>query len=261
MTRFQLAGVTVAWAMALGTTSLAQQGAAGTPLPMGKAVTASATSDAPAVYQFNATTAGVLTVAVKGTGDLAILVSDADGQPVPQGSVDQDLFSSTGTEQLMVTLSEAGRYKIEIRQQESTPAKFELGASWMPFPAFARPADPDKRPAQARALEPGRSHEDSLDPGAGDAWDWFVFTPKTNGVLTVILRPVGSGDNNLDLVLELYVGDNLTEPVTKSDQDMQDNMANESATIDVKAGQKVYAKVVSNGSAPGKYRVSSSLIQ
>jgi hypothetical protein len=260
MTRFQIALATGTIALVLGTTMQARQGAQGTPLPMGKAVAASATNDAPTVYQFNATTAGVLTIAVKGSGDLAIIVSDADGQPVPQGTIDQDLFGSTGTEQAMVTLTEAGRYKIEIRQQESSPAKFEIGASWMPFPAFARPADPDKRPSQARPLETGRSHEDSLDPGEGDAWDWFVFTPKQSGALTVVLRPVGA-DTNLDLVLELYIGDNLTEAVTKSDQDMQENMANESATIDVKAGQKVYAKVVSNGNAPGKYRVSSSLIQ
>jgi hypothetical protein len=261
MSKHQSAVVTGIVAACFGATVWAAQGAQGAALPTGKAVSGSATTEAPAVYQFNATSAGVLTIALNGTGDLAIMVSDADGQPVPQGQTDQDLFGSTGTEQLMVTITEAGRYKIEIRQQDSGPSKFEIGAAWVAFPAFARPADPDTRPSQARALETGRTHEDSLDPATGDQWDWFVFTPKLGGALTVILRPAAGAGNDLDLVLELYVGENLTEAVSKSDQDMQDNMANESATIDVKPGQKVYLKVVGNGSSAGKYRVSSSLIQ
>jgi hypothetical protein len=235
----------------------AQQPAA---LPMGKVVSGTATNGASAMYQFDAKTAGVLTVAVQGSGDLALLLTDADGQAVAGGTTDQDLAGSTGTEQLAVTITEAGRYRLEVRQQEQGPAKFEINAAWLSFPAFARPADPDKRPSQARALEVGRTHEDSLDTGGGDAWDWFSFTAKTGGVLTVILRPVGS-EESLDLMLELYAGDNLTDAAMKSDQDLQGNMANESATITVTAGQKVYAKVLANGTASGKYRLSSSLIQ
>jgi hypothetical protein len=261
MTKLQSAVMSGLVATCFGATVWATQGAQGAQLPTGKAASGSATSDAPAVYQFTAATAGVLTIAVNGTGDLAISVVDADGQAVPDGQVDQDLRGSMGTEQLMVTLTEAGRYRIEVRQQDSGAAKFEIGASWVAFPAFARPADPDKRPTQARALEVGRTHEDSLNPGDGDQWDWFVFTPKQGGALTVILRPAAGAGNDIDLVLELYVGENLTEAVSKSDQDMQDNMANESATIDVKPGQKVYAKVIGNGSSAGKYRLSSSLIQ
>ena len=46
----------------------------------------------------------------------------------------------------------------------------------------------------------------------------------------------------------------------RSDQDMQDNPANESGTVDVKAGQKVHVKVTALGGS-GKYRLTSSLIQ
>ena len=235
----------------------AQQPAA---LPVGKPVSGTAAKDAPAMYQFDAKTAGVLTIALQGTGDLAMLLTDADGQHVPGGTTDQDLFGSTGTEQLMVTITETGRYRLEVRQQDSGPAKFEIGAAWLPFPPFARPPDPDKRPAQALVVEIGRTHEDSLDAGRGDLWDWFAFTPKTGGVLTVILRPVGT-DESLDLMLELYTADDLTNAAMKSDQDLQGNMANESATLTVTAGQKVYAKVFGGQSVSGKYRLSSSLIQ
>jgi hypothetical protein len=235
----------------------AQQPAA---LPMGKAVAGTAANDKPAMYQFTAASAGVLTVAVQGSGDLALLLTDGDGQPVPGGTTDQDLFNSTGNEQLTVTITEAGRYRLEVRQQESGEAKFQIGAAWLPFAGFARPPDPDRRPSEARALDIGRTHDDSLDAGGGDAWDWFVFTPKTAGVLTVILRPA-DGESSLDLVLEIYTADDLASPEIRSDQDLQDNMANESATITVTAGQKVYAKVMGNSSASGKYRLSSTLIQ
>lgn len=229
-------------------------------LAIGKNEAGTATNEKPAIYQFNATSAGVLTVVVQGTGDLALLVMDADGQPVPEGSSDRDLFNSTGTEQLMVTITEAGMYRVQVRQQDSSPAKFQIGASWVPFAGFARPADPDKRPATARALDIGKSHEDSLDSGAGDSWDWFVLTPKTAGTLTVILRPVANSE--IDLQLEVYLGTELTEAAAKSDQDLQGNAANESATLDVTAGQKVYVKVMGAFSnVTGRYRLSSSLIQ
>ena len=228
-------------------------------LPMGKPAAGNATSDAPAMYQFAAAGAGILTISVNGTGDLALILTDADGQPVPGGTVDDDLFGSTGIEQLMVTITEAGTYRLQIRQQDNGPAKFEVGAAWLAFPAFARPPDPDKRPTQARAIEIGKSHEDGLQASAGDLWDWFVITPKAAGTLTVILRPLG--ESQLDLTLELYEADNLTTPQMRSDQDLQGNTASESVTFDVKAGQKVFVKVTGGSNPAGKYRISSSLIQ
>src|SRR4030095_2526963 len=104
------------------------------------------------------------------------------------------------------------------------------------------PRDPDRRPANAKPLEAGRSYEDSLNTGAGDSWDWFVFTPKTAGTLTIILRPVG--DSQVDLGLEVYTTADLTKPTAKSDQDLQGSAANENASVDVNVGQKVFVKVM-----------------
>jgi hypothetical protein len=235
----------------------AQQGPA---LPLGKPAAGTASGDAPAVYQFNATTAGVLTVVVQGSGDLYLAIKDADGQTLPDGTADRDLMGSTGTEQLTVTLTEAGQYRVHVQQQDSSPAKFQIAASWLSFPGFALAPDPDKRPTTARAVPVGTNHEDSLDSDTGDRWDWFVFTPATAGTFTVILRPVA--DSDIDLQLEVFLGTDFEDSVARSDQDLQGNSANESATIDVQAGQKVHVKVSgAHSRVTGKYRISSSLIQ
>jgi hypothetical protein len=247
---FVVAGVALA-----GVVSLAQQPAA---LPIGKTDAGQATSEKPAVFEFKAATAGVLTVAVQGDGDLALNITDQDGQAVAEGSADRDLYGSSGTEQVMVTITEPGAYRVHVRLLDGQ-GKFQIGASWISFPARARPSDPDKRPANARPIDAGRNVEDSLDPGAGDGWDWFVFTPKTAGTLTVIVRPVGEGQ--LDLQLEIYTTTDFSNATVRSDQDLQGNAANESGTVDVTAGQKVHVKVTSLNSAAGKYRISSSLIQ
>jgi hypothetical protein len=228
-------------------------------LPIGRLDAGVAANDKPAVFEFKAAAAGVLTVAVHGDGDLALSVTDQDGQQVPEGSSDRDYYGSGGIEQLMVTLTEPGTYRVSVRLLEGS-GKFQIGASWISFPARARPGDPDKRPATARAVETGRTVEDSLDSSSGDAWDWYVFTPKTAGSLTVILRPLGDGQ--IDLALEIYTSSDFTKPTLRSDQDLQGNTANESGTVDVTAGQKVHVKVMgASGSAQGKYRISTSLIQ
>lgn len=242
---------------ASGLVGAAPQGQA---LPLGKPGAGTATKETPAVYQFTAATAGVLTVTVKGSGDLYLVIKDADGQTVNDGTADRDLMNSTGTEQLTVTLTEGGLYRVHVHQQDAGESAFQIGAAWLSFPGFAVAPDPDKRPATARPLAIGAGHEDTLDSAAGDRWDWFVFTPATAGALTVILRPVGDAD--IDLLLEVYLGDKLEEPVAKSDQDLQGNTANESATIDVQPGQKVFVKVAGAQSrVTGRYRLSSSLIQ
>src|SRR5690606_33520686 len=116
----------------------------------------------------------------------------------------------------------------------------------------------DRRPGTASALEVGRSHEDSLASASGDHWDWFVFTPSSAGSLTVILRPTSE---TIDLVLEMYTADDLSEWVLRSDDDLQGNTANESGTVDVQANEKVFVKVLgAGGSTNGPYRISSSLI-
>lgn len=232
----------------------------GRALPIGKPGTGSATRATPAVYEFTAATAGVLTVVVKGSGDLYLVIRDAEGQTVNDGIADRDLMNSTGIEQLTVTLTEGGLYRVHVHQQEDGEATFEIGGAWVSFPGFTVASDPDRRPATAQPLAIGASHEDSLDSAAGDRADWFVLTPATAGALTVILRPVADAD--VDLQLEVFLGDNFEQPVAKSDQDLQGNTANESVTIDVQSGQKVFVRVSGAQSrVAGRYRISTSLIQ
>jgi hypothetical protein len=229
-------------------------------LPIGKTESGQASNNNDAAYQFKASTAGVLTVAVVGDGDIEIAVTDAEGQRVQDGTSDRDLFGATGTEQLSVVLTEAGAYRVLVRSVDGNPSKFQIGASWLSMPAFARTGDPDRRPSQAHSLEVGKAHEDSIDTDSGDPWDWFVYTPSQAGTLTIILRPTSA--NSFDLTLEAFTTTDFTRPTGSSDQDLQGHAANESLSLDVTAGQKVYVKVYAGfGSATGKYRLSSSLIR
>jgi hypothetical protein len=243
--------------MAIPAAVLAQAPAA---LPVGKTTAGQVSERTPAVYRFTAPSAGVLAVAVHADADVTLTVTDVDGQALPDGSSDRDLFGSGGNEQLAVALPERGEYRVVVELLGGSSTKFEIGAGWIAMNAFARPTDSDGRPSQATAIEIGRSHEDALDADAGDAWDWFSITPKTSGTLTVILRSVN--DDSPDLALELYLESDLTEHTVRSDSDLQGNTANESATVDVKAGQKIYIKVLGvSGSARGPYRLASSLIE
>lgn len=231
------------------------------PLPTGKVAPGQTSDAAPAVYRFSAPAAGVLTVAVQADEDVSLLVTDAEGQALPDGTADRDLFGSAGNEQITVTLPEPGEYRVHVRMYGSGASKFQVGSSWIAMPGFARTnLDPDRRPSLATAIEPGQSREDTLNSSEGDAWDWFLITPKTGGTLTVILRSVN--DSSPDLALELYSEKDLSKPVVRSDDDLQGNTTHESATIDVAAGEKVYVKVVGAvGNAAGPYRLASSLIQ
>jgi len=250
--------VLTAAAFAAGTAVLSAQTPA--QLPVGKTTSGQVSSQAAAVYRFTAPSAGTLSVAVHADSDVTLKVTDEDGQLLPGGSSDQDLFGAGGNEQILVTLPDRGEYRVQVELFGSGNAKFEIGAGWIAMPAFARPSDPDGRPSQATTLEVGRSHEDALDTDGGDSWDWFTMTPKTSGSLTVILRSVNN--DSPDLALELYTADKLTEHAARSDSDLQNNTTNESATIDVKAGEKVYIKVIgATGRAAGPYRIASSLIE
>lgn len=229
-------------------------------LPVGKTIAGQTSDAAPAVFRFTAPAAGVLSVAARSDQDISIAVLDVDGQTVPDGSADRDLFGGTGNEQLAVTLTEPGEYRVQIQLVSGSSAKFEIGAGWIAMPGFARTGDPDRRPTMATDLEIGQSREDSLDTDAGDAWDWFRVTPKSAGTLTVILRSVN--DSSPDLAVEVYSAKDFATHIVRSDDDLQGNHTNESASIDVVAGEPVYVKVVSAiGSADGAYRIASSLIQ
>ena len=96
----------------LATPALAQ-----TALPLGAPASGKATDDAPAEYTFVAKSAGVLSAAVQGSGDLALQLVDEDGQTVPDGTTDRDMNGSSGTELLSATIGEAGTYTVRVRVQ------------------------------------------------------------------------------------------------------------------------------------------------
>jgi hypothetical protein len=229
-------------------------------LPTGAPQSGKATESTPATYTLAAKTAGVLTVAVQGANDLELRLLDSDGQAVQGGTSDQDLNGSSGTELLSATITEAGTYKLEVRVLSGGDSTFQISSSFLSFPPFARPADPDRRPSQARALVAGKPHEDSLDSDAGDTWDWFVFKVAEAGTLAIITRQVGEGD--ADLQLEVFLNNDFATPADRSDQDQQGNAANESVTIAVEAGQSVHVRVSSPFSnIKARYRLQSSLIK
>jgi hypothetical protein len=231
-----------------------------TPLPLDNPASGKAADGKPAVYQLVAKTAGVLTVAVQGSGDLVLVAADEDGQALPDGSSDRDFNGSQGTEQLAVTITEPGIYQVIVRLQGGSESTFQIAGAWLPFPAFARAtSDPDRRPGQARALKIGQAHEDGLDRNGGDAWDWFVFKVAQAGTLVVVTRPVGS--DTPDLVLEAFLKESFSQAEERSDQDMQGNSAQESVSVNVAASETVHIKVATISSQAGKYRISSNIVQ
>jgi hypothetical protein len=226
------------------------------PLPMGAPAQGKVDSE-PAEYAVVAKSAGVLSVAVQGSGDIALQLVDEDGQVLPEGSTDRDLNGSEGTELLSTTITEPGAYRLRVRAS-GNGSTFQIAGSFLAFPAFQRPGDPDRRPASAKALQVGKAVEDGLDPAAGDNWDWWVLKSAQAGTLTVVTRQVGTGDAP-DIVLEVYTEGDYATAKDRSDQDLQSNSANESATVQVAAGQAVHVKVLSNFSRAAKYRLSSGL--
>ena len=228
------------------------------PLPMGAPSEASVTDDGPTEFTVSAKTAGVLSVAVQGTGDLALQLVDADGQVLPEGSTDRDLTGNEGMELLSTTITEPGSYRVRVRLQGGDKSTFTIAGAFLTFPAFQRPGDPDRRPGAARSIAIGKPLEDSLDPASGDSWDWYVLKAAEEGTLTVVTRQVGNGDTP-DLVLEVYTGGNFGESQDRSDQDLQGNSASESVSVQVKAGEAVHVRVSGNFSNAAKYRLSSSL--
>jgi hypothetical protein len=227
-------------------------------LPLDGPAPGRATDDKPADYTFTARSAGVLSAAVQGSGDLVLQLLDEDGQTFPDGTADRDLNDKPGTELLSVTIGEPGTYRVRVRVQSGNSSDFQIAGAFLPFPPFARPSDPDRRPGQARMLQPGKPHEDTLDPANGDGWDWFAFKVAESGSLVVLTRPLDGTD--ADLVLEVFTDGEFSRAVDRSDQDLQGNASNESVTINVTAGQVVHVKVSNGFSGVSKYRLSSSFI-
>jgi hypothetical protein len=199
----------------------------------------SAADDSPAIFTFNAESAGVLTVVVRGASDtdLTLAVADAVGQTLPDGQSDQDLGGNTGAEQIAAVIPAAGEYQVRVGTWFGS-GSFELVAGWISYPALAGPVDPDGMPTQAATLTPGSPIDDSIDAASGDAWDWFKVTVDSDAAITVITEaPEG------DLALEVFAEGNFGESLNRSDQDMQGVSGNESLTIQARAGETYYFKV------------------
>jgi len=193
----------------------------------------------PSVFAFNAETAGILTVVVRGQGDadLVIDVTDSLGQQLPAGHSDQDLNGDSGAEQVVVTIPMAGDYKVEISAWgEGGP--FDIAAGWVSFPALGRDPDPDGSPADATELVPGTPIEDQIDGSSGDLWDWYKFT-ATEAVVITVLTEAAEGD----LVIELYKDGEFGDYENRSDQDLGGVTGNESMTVQAQAGTTYYFKI------------------
>ena len=245
-------GIAVA-VMLLAGTALAAP--AGPPLTTGAIINGATTEAAPAAFQFDAKSPGLLAVAVRGSGDLMLFVTDEDGQALVRE--DSDFGGDRGAEQLMVPLPAAARYFVFVASR-SEHHTFELGASWLAFPKVAKPADPDGRPGTAGALEIGKKAGDQIHPAAGDEWDWFKITVAEAGSLTVLTKVDGEGD----LALEVYEDGKFLAPLDKSDKDLRGNKGNESVTVEAAAGQTFYFRVkkpVSSGDLV-EYSISSGFI-
>ena len=216
-------------------------GQAPTALVLGKVLDGSSGWEAPAVYEFLAESAGVLTIVVRSADetDLFLLVADADGQPLPDGRSDQDLGGDSGAEQFAVTLPRAGTYQVRVETFGSDGGAFKIGASWLPFPGLAQPADPDGSPGSAVriGLEEGQ-RTDAIDGLKGDYWDWFVLKAERGGTLTVATRAEEG-----DLILEAFSPGEFVEAMERSDQDLQGISGNEAVTLIVEAGQEFFFRV------------------
>ncbi len=210
-------------------------------LASGTVVEGSTGPEEGASYGFDAGSAGVLTVVVRSLDetDLFLLVTDADGQTLPDGRSDQDFGGDSGAEQFAVILPRAGQYQVWVQTFGGGQASFKVGVSWLPFPDLAVPADPDGTPSTANPIQIGQdTRNDSLDGVAGDYWDWFVLKAERGGTLTVATRA-----DEGDLILEAYGPGQFTEPLERSDQDLQGQGGNEALTLVVGPGDEFFFKV------------------
>ncbi len=231
-----------------------------TPLPLGTTAKGGLSEGQISEYVFEAREAGFLTVILRAEGseDLVLFVTDEEEQELPDGRSDQDLGGNPGAEQLMVTLTAAGRYRAFVATFMGGSPTFQIGGSFLASKLAVAPSDPDGRPSTALELAVGDSHEDSLTPNDGDRWDWYRMSVTAGGALTVLTRSDGDGD----LALEVFREGEYREPIDASDEDMEGVMGNESVTMDVAAGDVLYLRVLTRfgGGLNIPYRVTSGLI-
>lgn len=235
-------------------------------LPLGKTESATTTSDDPSTYLLSVKKAGVLTVAIQGSGDLGILITDTDGQFISGGiggsDGDRDLNGDTGKETITVIMHNKGDYNVQILDQSGDySADFQITASFMEFEPFQFPEDTDGRPSQANVITLGSpSDETTLNNSEGDMYDWYKITATNSGSVIVASRPVNGSEG--DLVLEAFYEDNFTTAEMTSDQDLKGNMANESLMIMAEAGQDIYIRVRGNrGTTDAEYKLSTAFME
>jgi len=237
-----------------------------TPLPMGSTSTASTASESAAEFTVTLESAGFLTVIVRAAKgveeDLILSITDNEHQTLPNARSDQDLDGAMSSEQIVARITEPGTYRVIVESYGYGTVAFEVGGTFLSTNLAAATADPDGRPSQALSLGVGAMHENSLDPSDGDAWDWFSFTAKTSGVLTVLTRATDDGDGDGDLKLEIFRDGDFREPFDTSDGDAGGILTNESLNADVTAGETIYVRVSPSfgGGRHVSYRIASGLI-
>jgi hypothetical protein len=213
-------------------------------------------------YSFSVDQPGALTIVGSSAADLQLSILDDEGQLVPSGFIDRDYQDELGEEFGLVVLSARGSYTLEVKAAESQgPVEFTLTTRFLGNAMFFRPDDPDGKPSGAATLQVGAAREETLSPNAGDKIDWFAFTANVDGTYVVATRAEMA--DRVDLQLEVYGAKaSFNEPETRNDQDLRGNLANESVTIEAKAGDRVRVRVVALNERGDelKYRVSVALI-
>lgn len=228
--------------------------------PLGSFTTARVPDGGAAEFVFQAPGAGFLTVVVRSTAgeDVTLSVADEDYQSLPGADSDIDLGGDVGAEQLVAIIPHQGTFRVLVETFGGGGAGVQVGGTFLASDLVHAEPDPDGRPGTATALEVGASHEDSIEPSAGDPWDWYRITASADGALTVLTRVDGDGD----LRLEIFHEGSYREAANSSDQDIDGVLGNESLTWDVKAGDTVYIRVVPalGGGERVPYRIASGLI-
>jgi hypothetical protein len=237
----------------------AQSGAPALPMNTSAAGTLGSGGEA-AKYTFTATSAGLLTIAANAPSDITLAVMDEDGQMLREGAIDRDHAGNVGREYGTVVIPRAGKYAIEVRGLDASGAvAFTVGGSFLAMSALEMPEDPDGRPANAKAMQPGTAVEDQVNPDDGDAADWYSVTAETAMTLVIVTRVEAEGG---DLVIEAFSSGNMAESVGRSDQDLRGNAGNESVTVEMRAGETVKFKVFALNERGGviNYRVSIGMV-
>lgn len=211
-------------------------------LPLGTTISGETDSDHPARYEFSASDPGVLSIVVRADNDVSISVFESSGQLLAGGNIDIDYQSDVGAEQGLFVLGQPGDFAIEVSPLGS-PAKFQIGASWLPMSQVEVPEDPQGKPETAADLPLDENVFGKIDTVVGDHLDWYRFTAEKAGRLTVATR-ARSGD----LVLLCFAENSYNEEIEYSDQDLENDLGREQITINVEEGEVLYFLVRSYGS-------------